>query len=185
MKNLRNLLIFATAFLGFASFDAHAQDNIVAGKTSARGIERQVFKQIIKLPYYGVFDNIGFRVSGDTVTLYGKVVQPTTRKSAGRVVEKINGVNNVVNNIEVLPLSSFDDSIRLRTLQTLQSGGSLGRYFAGSNPSIKIIVDRGNVTLEGFVANRADYNLANLLTRGVPGVFSVTNNLIIEKELVR
>jgi hyperosmotically inducible protein len=185
MKNLRNLLILAVAILGFASFDAQAQTRVVAGKTSVRGIERQVFKEIIKLPYYGVFDNIAYRVDGGTVTLYGKVYQPTTRKSAERVVERIEGVDNVVNNIEVLPLSNFDDSIRIRTLRTLQNGGSLGRYFASINPSIRIIVDRGNVTLEGFVAHRGDYNLANILTRGVSGVFSVTNNLIVENEMIR
>ena len=185
MKNLRNLLILAVAILGFASFDVKAQTGIVAGKTSANGIERQVFKEIIKLPYYGVFDNIAYRVDGGTVTLYGKVYQPTTRKSAERVVERIDGVDTVVNNIEVLPLSNFDDSIRIRTLRTLQNAGSLGRYFASINPSVKIIVDRGNITLEGFVANRGDYNLANILTRSVPGAFNVTNNLIIENEKLR
>jgi hyperosmotically inducible protein len=154
-------------------------------ESSARGIERQVYKQIIKLPYYGVFDNIAYRVDGDTVTLYGKVLRPTTRKSAERVVERIEGVEEVVNNIEVLPLSNFDDSIRLRTLRTLQNGGSLYRYFLGASPSVKIIVDRGNVALEGYVANRGDYNLMNILARGVPGVFSLKNNLIVEKELVR
>jgi len=182
MKYLRNLLVLAIAILGFTFSDAVAQNFSGNGKNS---VERQVYKQIIKLPYYGVFDNIAFRVNGDTVTLYGKVLQPTTRKSAERVVEKIEGVENVVNNIEVLPLSNFDNSIRIRTLRTLQNGGSLYRYFLGASPSVKIIVDRGNVTLEGFIANRGDYNLANILARSVPGVFSVKNNLIVEKELIR
>jgi len=185
MKYLRNLLVLSIAILGFTFSDAYAQNQVVVGKKPGRGIERQIFKQIVKLPYYGVFDNIAFLVDGDTVTLYGKVVQPTTRKSAERVVEKIEGVETVINNIEVLPLSNFDDSIRLRTLRTLQNGGALGRYFAGINPSVKIIVDRGNVTLEGFVAHRGDYNLANILTRGVSGVFSVKNNLVIEREMIR
>jgi hyperosmotically inducible protein len=185
MKSLRNLLIIAIAILGFTFGNAQAQSSVIAGKSSARGIERQVYKQIIKLPYYGVFDNIAYRVDGDTVTLYGKVLRPTTRKSAERVVERIAGVEEVVNNIEVLPLSNFDDSIRLRTLRTLQNGGSLYRYFLGASPSVKIIVDCGNVALEGYVANRGDYNLMNILARGVPGVFSVKNNLIVEKELIR
>ena len=185
MKHLRNLLVLAIAILGFTFSDAQAQSVSVNGRKPAAGIERQVYKQIVKLPYFGVFDNITYKVDGDTVTLYGKVVQPTTKKSAERVVAKIEGVETVVNKIEVLPLSNFDDSIRLRTLRTLQNGGSLGRYFASLNPSVKIIVDRGNVTLEGFVAHRGDYNLANILTKGVTGVFSVTNKLIIEKESVR
>ncbi|MCY7348455.1 MAG: BON domain-containing protein [Pyrinomonadaceae bacterium] len=180
MKYLRNLFILAAAILGLTASGVQAQ-----GFSGGRTIERQIFKRIIKLPYYGVFDNIAFQVQGDTVTLMGKVTQPTTRRSAERVVEKIAGVENVVNNIEVLPLSSFDDSIRLQTLRTLQNGGSLYRYFLSANSPVKIIVDRGNVTLEGFIDNRGDYNLANILVRSVPGVFSVTNNLIIEKELVR
>jgi len=183
MKTLRNLLVLAVAILGFTFSDVQAQSFSGNGKNS---VERQVYKQIIKLPYYGVFDNIAYRVDGDTVTLYGKVLQPTTRKSAERVVERIEGVETVVNNIEVLPLSPFDDSIRRRTLRTLSNnGGSLYRYFLGASPSVKIIVDRGNVTLEGYVANRGDYNLMNILANGVPGVFSVKNNLIVEKELVR
>ena len=180
MKFIRNLFILMVAILGLSQTDLRAQG------FSQRNLEQKIFKEIIKLPRYGVFDNIAFQVSGDTVTLTGKVVQPTTRKSAERVVERLQGVSNVVNNIEVLPLSGFDDSIRLQTLRTLQTrGGSLYRYFLGANPSVKIIVDGGHVTLEGFVANRGDYNLANILTNGVSGVFSVTNNLIVEKELLR
>jgi hyperosmotically inducible protein len=179
MKYIRNLFILMIAVLGLSQIDVNAQSY------SQRTLEQKVFKEIITLPYYGVFDNIAFQVKGDTVYLTGKVVQPTTRKSAGRVVDRINGVNNVVNNIEVLPLSGFDDSIRLRTLRTLQNGGSLYRYFLGANPSVKIIVDGGNVALEGFVANRGDKNLANILANGVPGVFSVTNNLIVEKDRIR
>jgi len=185
MKYLRNLLILTVAILGFTFTDAYAQNVSLSAKKPVAGIERQVYKQIVKLPYYGVFDNIAFRVDGDTVTLMGKVVQPTTRKSAERVVGKIDGVGTVINNIEVLPLSNFDDTIRLRVLQTLQNGGALGRFFVGLNPSVKIIVERGNVTLEGYVANRGDYNTANVLTNGVSGVFSVTNNRIVEKEMIR
>lgn len=184
MKTLRNLLILTIAILGLTFTDAPAQS--FSGSQSTRNIERQVFKKILGLPRYGVFDHIKFQVDGDTVYLLGKVVQPTTRKNAERAIEKIAGVENVINNIEVLPLSNFDDSIRLRTLRTLQTrGGSLYRYFLGANPSVRIIVDRGSVTLEGYVSNRGDYNLANILANGVPGVFSVQNNLVIEKEIIR
>jgi hyperosmotically inducible protein len=183
MKYLRNFLVLSIAILGLSLSSVNAQSFLSNGKKSSNNIERQVYKQIIKLPYYGVFDSIAYQVNGGTVILSGKVVQPTTRKSAERVVEKIAGVNNVVNNIQVLPLSNFDDSIRLNTLRTLQNGGSLYHYFLGVNPSVKIIVDRGNVTLEGYVANRGDYNLANILANTVPGVFSVRNNLIVEREI--
>ena len=183
MRYLRNLLVLSIAILGLSLSSVNAQSFLSNGKKSTNNIERQVYKQIIKLPYYGVFDSIAYQVNGSTVILSGKVVQPTTRKSAERVVQKIAGVNNVLNNIQVLPLSNFDDSIRLNTLRTLENGGSLYRYFLGASPSVKIIVDRGNVTLEGYVANRGDYNLANILANTVPGVFSVRNNLIVEREI--
>lgn len=185
MRYIKSLLVLAIAVLGFSIVDVQAQNFSDNGKISQSNIEQKVRKEILKLPYFGVFDNIAYQVNGNTVTLYGKVVRPTTKSSAENVVERIDGVNNVVNNIEVLPLSRFDDSIRLRTLRTLANGGSLYRYFQGVNPSVKIIVDRGNITLEGYVSTRGDYNLMNVLANGVTGVFSVNNNLIIEKENAR
>lgn len=180
MRFIRNFLILAVAILGLSQIDVTAQS------FSGKSIEQKVFKEIITLPYYGVFDNIKFQVKGDTVYLMGQVVRPTTKSSAENVVEDIDGVAKVVNNIEVLPLSRFDDQIRLQTLRTFQTrGGSLYRYFLGANPSVKIIVDGGHVTLEGFVNNRGDKNLANVLANGIPGTFSVTNNLIVENDDVR
>lgn len=174
MKFIRNFLILAIAVLGISAINVTAQTD---GFSSLR-LERQVRKEILTLPYYGVFDAIGFQVSGNTVTLNGYVVRPTTKKDAEESIKDINGVGQVVNNIEVLPLSPSDDRIRQRTLQTLASrGGSLYRYLLGTNPPIRIIVNRGRIQLEGFVDNKGDYNLANILARGVPGTFGVTNNL--------
>jgi hyperosmotically inducible periplasmic protein len=105
------------------------------------------------------------------------------KKDAERSVKKVQGVRNVVNQIEILPLSRFDDSIRLRTLRTFSTrGGSLYRYLQGTNPSVRIIVDRGHITLEGIVSSRGDSNLANILANQVAGVFSVKNNLQIERD---
>lgn len=186
MKYVRNLLFLAIAIFGFSTFDVSAKTDTNNQTVSPQTIERKVFKELIKLNYYGVFDNLKYKVNGSTVTLYGKVTQPITKKSAERVTRRIAGVGNVVNNIEVLPLSSFDDSIRLQTLRAFQNrGGSLYRYFLGTNPSVRIIVDNGQVELEGYVANRGDYNLMNILANGVPGVFGVRNNLVVEKEMLR
>jgi hyperosmotically inducible periplasmic protein len=142
---------------------------------------KEIRKEILKLPYYGVFDNIAFEVKNDTVILYGQVVRPTTRSDAARRVAKVEGIDRVVNKIEVLPLSRFDDEIRARTYRAVFSKGGLYRYAAGTNPSVHIIVKNGRVTLEGVVANRSDSNLANLAANGVSGVFSVTNNLRVER----
>lgn len=137
----------------------------------------RVRKELVTLPYYGVFDNINYELSGNTVTLSGQVVRPTTKSDAARRVAKVKGVENVVNNIEVLPLSPFDNSIRARAYNSIFRTASLYRYALGANPSIHIIVNNGHLTLEGVVDNVNDSNLAYIAANGVSGVFSVTNNL--------
>lgn len=175
MRVLKSFLVLAIAILGFSFANVQAQD-FSGNKT----IEQKVFKKIIGLPYYGVFDNIKFQVTGNTVTLYGKVYSLGVKKSAENVVKKIDGVDTVVNNIEMLPPSSLDNAIRRNLVNSfLRDGGSLYRYLQGTQPSMRIIVDRGRVSLEGYVSNRGDYNLANILANGVPGVFKVENNLIV------
>jgi hyperosmotically inducible protein len=133
------------------------------------------------LPYYGVFDNLAFKVEGDTVHLYGQVTRPTLKSSAERVVKDIEGVEKVNNEIEVLPLSPNDDQIRLATYRAIYGHPSLNRYALQAVPPVHIIVKNGNVTLEGVVATEMDKNIANIQARSVPGVFSVTNNLRVEK----
>jgi len=139
-----------------------------------------VRKELVTLPYYGVFDNLAYKVEGDTVTLYGQVVRPSTRKDAERRIRKIEGVDRVVNNIEVLPVSGFDNTIRARAYRAIFRTGSLYRYAQGANPSVHIIVRNGHITLEGVVANRMDSQLAYTAASSIPGVFSVTNNLRVE-----
>ena len=148
-----------------------------AAPANSQGTMNKVRKELVTLPYYGVFDNLEYKVEGDTVTLYGQVLKPTTRRDAERRVARIEGVERVVNNIEVLPVSGFDDSIRARTYRAVFRSGSLYRYAMGANPSLHIVVKRGHVTLEGFVSSQVDSQLAYMAARGVPGVFSVTNNL--------
>lgn len=137
----------------------------------------KVHKELVTLPYYSVFDNIEFKVEGDTVTLSGQVRHPITRRDAERRVARIEGVDHVINNIEVFPVSGFDDSIRARAYRAVFRSGNLYRYAMGANPSIHIIVKNGHVTLEGVVSSQMDSQLAYMAARGVPGVFSVTNNL--------
>ncbi|HZI19914.1 MAG TPA: BON domain-containing protein [Pyrinomonadaceae bacterium] len=143
-------------------------------------VARKVRKELVTLPYYGVFDNLAYKVEGDTVTLYGQVVRPSTRSDAERRVARVAGVSRVVNQIEVLPLSSFDDEIRVRSFYAISQMGGLFHYMRGVNPSIHIVVNRGNVTLEGVVSNPTHARLAYIAASQVPGVFSVTNNLRVE-----
>ena len=183
MRTVRNLVIAIAATLAIATSAAVAAP-LASGDQglSRQQIMKKVQKELVTLPYYGVFDNLAYQVEGDTVTLYGQVVHPSTRKDAEHRVARIKGVERVVNQIEVLPLSSFDDSVRVRTYRALFRTGGLYRYAMGANPSIHIVVNRGHVTLEGIVSNEGDKNLAYIAARGVPGVFSVTNNLRSERE---
>lgn len=150
----------------------------VAGPPDPQGSTmNKVRKELVTLPYYGVFDNLEYKVDGDTVTLYGQVRKPITKKDAEQRVAKIEGVDRVVNQIEVLPVSGFDDTIRARAYRAIFRSGSLYRYSMGANPSIHIVVKNGRITLEGVVSNRMDSQLAYMAARGVSGAFSVTNNL--------
>jgi hyperosmotically inducible protein len=145
-------------------------------------LKEKVRHELVMLPYLSVFDNLQYRVDGTTVTLEGQVRNATLRPDAENVVKRIEGVTKVVNNIEVLPLSNFDDSIRRQTYRAVYGFASLQRYSIAPIPSIHIIVKNGNVTLEGVVANEADKNTAYLRANGVANVFSVTNNLTVENK---
>jgi hyperosmotically inducible protein len=151
------------------------------GARSEDRITHEVRHELVMLPYYGVFDNLAYRVDGGTVTLLGQVTRPTLKSDAGSVVKQIEGVDKVDNQIQVLPLSSMDDHSRLAVYRAIYGHPGLDRYALQAIPPIHIIVDTGNVTLEGVVSNRADKDLANIRANGVPGVFSVTNNLRVEK----
>jgi hyperosmotically inducible protein len=144
------------------------------------GLAREVRHELVMLPYYGVFDNLAFKIDGSTVTLLGQVTRPTLRSSAENVVKDVEGVEKVVNEIEVLPLSPNDDRIRLAAYRAIYGHTALNRYALQAVPPIHIIVKNGNITLEGVVASEADRNIANIQARSVQGAFGVTNNLRVE-----
>jgi hyperosmotically inducible protein len=176
----KGILAIAAGIAIAASTAIAAPATSVQPDVADQQVSKKVRKELVTLPFYGVFDNLAYKVEGSTVTLYGQVVRPSTRQDAEHRVARIEGVERVVNNIEVLPLSSFDDSIRISTYRTLFRTGGLYRYAMGANPSIHIVVKGGHVTLEGVVSSEADSQLAYIAARGVPGVFSVTNNLRAE-----
>ena len=150
-------------------------------------IVREVRHELVTLPYYGVFDWLEYEVQNDgTVILRGQVVRPSTKSDAGGRVKQIDGVRRVENDIEVLPLSSQDDRLRLALYRSIYANNSpLFRYATQSVPPIHLIVKRGHATLKGVVANRADAQQAYIRARTVPGLFSVRNELIVEGERVR
>jgi hyperosmotically inducible protein len=165
----------------WAKQDKNHNDVFVQGNPDEGRIARQVRHELLMLPYYGIFDDLAFRVDGSTVTLYGAVTRPTLKSDAENVVKRIEGVTNVVNKIEVLPLSPMDDQIRRAEYRAIYGDPALAtRYGFRALPSIHIIVKNGHVTLEGVVANEFDKNLINTRANSVPNVFSVTNNLRVE-----
>lgn len=155
-----------------------------ASRDSSRGEERlkeEVRHQLVMLPWYSVFDNLAYRIEGRTVILEGQVQRPSLKPDAESAVKRIEGVETVVNNIEVLPPSPNDDRIRRATYRAIYRSATLQRYALQAVPPIHIVVKNGHITLEGVVANQGDKDVANIRARGVSGSFSVTNNLSIEK----
>ena len=142
---------------------------------------KEVRHELVMLPYLGVFDNLEYKVEGSTVTLIGQVTRPTLKSDAESAVKNVEGVEKVVNQIEVLPLSADDDRIRRATYIALARSPQLDRYFMQVVAPIRIIVKNGNIALEGVVDNKTDSDLANITARGVSGAFSVTNHLRVEK----
>jgi len=144
-------------------------------------LTEQVRHRLAMLPWYSVFDNLEYRVKGDTVTLLGQVTRPVIKNEAESSVKGIAGVKVVDNQIEVLPPSPFDDQVRRKEYRSIYSFGPLQPYALGVNPGIHIIVKGGNVTLEGVVRTQADKDAANIRARSVAGVFAVKNNLRVEE----
>ncbi len=155
-----------------------------SGNPPAGDLANQVRHELVMIPYYNVFDDLNYSVdnASGVVTLSGAVTQPVVKQDAERSVKRLPGVTQVIDNIRVLPLSTFDNRIRAAEYRTIFGFGGLYRYALGAQPSIHIIVDNGHVTLVGVVNNEADKDTANIRANTVPGVFSVTNNLRIAEK---
>lgn len=180
MKKMRSRLAVVTPLLLFAATLAAPADAQKASGRTPQRLEKLIRHELLMLPFYGVFDNLEFRVDGTTVVLMGQVTRPTLKTGAERVVKRIEEVQMVDDRIEVLPLSPSDDRIRLATYRAIYGHEALSTYAIRAVPPIHIIVKNGNVTLVGAVANEMDKNIAYAQARGVPGVFSVTNNLVVD-----
>jgi hyperosmotically inducible protein len=180
MKPYRALSIAVLLVLG-ATGGAWGQANRPPSARGQQRLEKEVRHELVLLPFYGVFDNLAFKVEGGKVTLLGQVSQPVLKTDAERAVKGIEGVENVDNRLEVLPLSPNDDRIRRAVYNAVYGTNGLDRYALQAVPPIHIIVKNGNVALEGVVATEGDKNLAGIKAKGVSGVFSVANNLRTEK----
>jgi len=163
-----------------ANTPSTAQSRMLSDQAVQR-ISQEVRHQLVMLPFYSVFDNLAYQVSPDgTVTLMGQVVDPTLKQDSERVVKKVEGVERVVNNIEVLPTSPNDDRIRRAVYRAIYGNDVLAPYSLRAVPPIHIIVKNGNVTLTGVVARQMDKQIAEMQAKSVPGVFSVQDQLQVE-----
>ena len=154
----------------------------VCAAAAMQSLANEVRHELVMLPYYGLFDHLAYQIDGAKVMLLGEVTRPTLKNDAERAVRRIEGVDAVDNRIEVLPLSPEDDRIRLAVYRAIYGHNVLTRYGLQAVPSIHIVVKNGNGTLEGAVANLADRNIAGIQANTVPGVFSVQNQLQLDRE---
>lgn len=179
MKHTFGRLIVSTLLVGASLMPVYAATQFPTG--SEERLSRAIRKELVTMPFLSIFDNLTYRIDGDTIHLNGQVIRPTLKSQAERLVARLEGVAKVQNHIEVLPLSPFDDRIRLAVARAIYGQPALSRYGLGANPSIRIIVKRGDVTLEGVVDDRGARDIAFLQANGVSGVFSVTNNLRVSR----
>jgi len=160
----------------------------VAGATTSpnapqsdESLANRVRHEIVMYPYYGMFDNINYRVVNGNVELTGAVTQPWKKADIGRSVQKIPGVSSVANELEVLPLSPMDDRLRLQVARAIYRDPALSRYAIQVVPPIHVIVDNGHVTLEGVVNNDLEKQVAGMRAASAGLSFGpVINNLHVE-----
>src|SRR5258708_37851718 len=164
------------AMLGFATGIPAARAGV--GSVDKSSLDYKVHRELVTVPWYGVFDNLQYQVNGSKVILSGEVVSEhsQTKRDAENAVQRIPGVTEVVNNIEVLPPLPFDNQIRRAEYRAIFSQATLSGYSMGSIPQIHIIVNGGHVTLEGTGMNEIDPNIAGLAANSLSHRFSGDNN---------
>jgi hyperosmotically inducible protein len=172
------VLIFLMTLVPIGVAAASAQTTPSSGN-QAKSLQDRIQHSLLMLPYYGVFDEIVYKVEGSTVTLAGEVRRPLLQDEAEQAVSKVDGVSKVVNNIEILPLSPMDDSLRLMAYKAIYSRPGFEKYGIQVIKPIRIIVKNGNITLAGVVGSEFDKAQAEMAARGVPFAFSIKNELAI------
>ena len=187
MKNTQ-LAISALAVLAMAApagaqgSRSSANRTVNPGMNSEKHLATEVRHVLVTLPFYGVFDDLEYSVDGGTVTLMGSAVRPVLKSDAEAQVKGIEGVQKVINKIKVLPVSPMDDQIRMAEFRAIYGDTTLNRYAIRAVPPIHIVVENGHVTLVGAVSSQSDKDLAGIRANGVPGVFSVKNDLTVSAQ---
>jgi len=156
----------------------------VAGTTVSDGQLQQKLARQLAFDRVGYYDNtfnyLALDVKNGVVTLDGDTVNDVAKDSALAIVARTPGVKDVVSQVNVLPVSRFDDSIRVRTARAIYRDSVLGRYASDPVHPIRIVVDNGHVTLYGTVESAMDKTIAGMRANAVPGAFSVENKLVVD-----
>lgn len=179
MKRLLNLALSAVLAVGATGL-AFATDRSADNARLEQRLYGEVRHELVMIPQYTIFDNLAYRVDGGTVTLYGAVRDAIVKDSAEARVKHLEGVERVDNQIEILPASFNDDHIRFQVARAVFGDARLSMYANQPVPPIHIIVKNGHVDLQGVVRTQTDKDSAYIRANGVPGVFSVQNNLQVE-----
>jgi BON domain len=154
----------------------------LAANTSNLELFKAASNAINRYERFTIFDTVHLGVQDGTVTLTGKVTMPYKATDIENRVARIDGVQRVVNHIEVLPVSLYDEQLRERAARAIYSNPVLFQYGLGPSPSIHIIVERGRLTLDGVVARDMDRQVARSVV-GYFGAFSITNDLKTDEEI--
>ena len=159
-------------------------DIAVAGETVPDGqLQHKLAKKLAddRVGYYdNAFNYLALDVKDGVVTVYGDTTSDVAKDSALAIVARTPGVKDVVNQVTVLPVSIFDDSIRVRTARAIYRDSVLSRYATDPVRPIRIVVDNGHVTLYGTVESTMDKTIAGIRANSVPGAFSVENKLMVD-----
>jgi len=158
-------------------------DPYMRGPANENPLAKEVRFTLLALPRYGVFDDVGFNINGGAVTLVGQVRTRRLKDDAANAVQAIAGVTGMINNIEVLPVSYRDDSLRRAVYRVIYSDPLLStRYAYLASPRIHIIVKNGAVRLEGLVDSIQDRSVIDVAVGAVAGVSAFENDLIVENK---
>ena len=179
MRKVLNLLLAAVFAVSTAGL-AFAADLPADNTKLEQRLYGQVRHELAMIPQVTIFDNLAYRVDGSTVTLYGQVRDAIIKDEAEKSVKRLEGVERVDNQIEILPASFNDDHIRFQVARAVFNDPRLSMYANQPVPPIHIIVKNGHVDLQGVVRTQADKDDAFIRANGVPGVFSVENHLQVE-----
>jgi hyperosmotically inducible protein len=180
---LATAMMISAGALAFAQSQGSGTQSSAADQRLQERVSREVYHELVMLPQLTIFDNLSYKMDGNNVTLFGEVRNPVLKGEAESAIKKVEGIGTINNKIEILPPSSSDDRIRRQVARALFSDDRLFPYSMGAVPPIHIIVKGGHVDLQGIVNSQGDKNEAGIKANGVPGVFSVQNNLRVENTM--